>query len=217
MRSDGLTGDQRQPFGLLRAILFEQELGEGALALAEGRAILERGENPDRFAEEALRPRKLALAPRHPRREVERAAERPGGSGFGEVPASGLQRGVGSVELPAIEMELTREAERPAAGLGTAALLGQQDRLLDERRGAGGQVATAERRLELDGAYEQMARGPVRLACEGPQACFRERLGRLALQVDRHRAGELGGQLRRMVEVIGPDLEQLFARALLQP
>src|SRR5438067_2556732 len=137
MRSDGLTGDQRQPFGLLRAILFEQELGERTLALAEGRAILERGEDPDRLAEEALRPWKLALAPRHPRRKVERAAERPGGSGFGEVAASGLQCGVGSVELPAIEMELAREAERPAAGLGTAALLGQQDRLLDERRRAG--------------------------------------------------------------------------------
>src|SRR2546421_12918557 len=137
MRPYGLAGDQRKPFGLLRAVLFEQELGERALALAECRAILERGEDPDRFAEEALRPWKLALASRHPRREVERSAERPGGSGFGEVPTSGLQRGVDSVELPAIQMELAREAERPAAGLGTAALLGQQDRLLDERRRAG--------------------------------------------------------------------------------
>ena len=79
------------------------------------------------------------------------------------------------------------------------------------------EVAAAQGRLELDRADEQLARGTVRLAGERAQARLGERLGRLALQLDRRRAVELGEQRGRAVEVERADLEQLLARALLQP
>ena len=50
--------------------------------------------------------------------------------------AGRLERGLRVVELAALEMELAGEAQCAAAGLGAAALLGEQDRLLDQRRGA---------------------------------------------------------------------------------
>ena len=45
-----------------------------------------------------------------------------------------LERRRGVLELPALEMKLTREAQRAAPGLRAAALLGEQDRLLDQGR-----------------------------------------------------------------------------------
>jgi hypothetical protein len=43
---------------------------------------------------------------------------------------------LGIVEVAAVEVELAREAQRPAARLRAAALLGKQQRPLDQRRGA---------------------------------------------------------------------------------
>ena len=62
-----------------------------------------------------------------------------------------------------------------------------------------------------------MAGGAVGLAGEGAQAGLGQRLGGFVLQLLRHRAVQLGGQLRRVVEVLRADLEQLVAGALLQP
>ena len=82
---------------------------------------------------------------------------------------------------------------------------------------ARGEVAAPQRRLELDRAHEEVPSGAVRFAREGTQACLGQRLGRVAPELVRHRAVQLGGQFRGMVEVIGTDLQELVARAFLQP
>ncbi len=82
---------------------------------------------------------------------------------------------------------------------------------------AGRVVAPLERRLELDGAEEQLAAGAVRLARERAAAGLLERGRSLARQLRRRGAVELGLQLGRVVEVVGPDLEQLLAGPLVQP
>ena len=104
--------------------------------LAQRRAVLQRREDPDRLAEEPLGAGDLALVPRGPAGEVERAAEHPRRTGLGEVLAGRLERGLGIVELAPVQVQLAGEAERPSARHGAAALLGEQDRLLDQRLGA---------------------------------------------------------------------------------
>ena len=57
----------------------------------------------------------------------------------------------------------------------------------------------------------------VRLARKGAASGFLERAGRLARQIGRRGAVELGEQRRGMVEVVCADLEQLVAGSLAQP
>ena len=90
---------------------------------------------PDQLAEEPLGAGGVALVAGGPGGEVERAAERPGSACLGEVLARRLERRLRVVELAPLQVQLAREAERPPARLGAAALLGEQDRLLDQRRG----------------------------------------------------------------------------------
>src|SRR5215470_7903416 len=136
MRADGLAGSQRVAFGLVDPPFEQEQLGEPTLALAERGAVFERRQDADRVAVEAFGLGQVALVPGDPGRVVEGAAERPGGTRLREVLAGGVERRVGVVELAAVEVELSGEAERTPAGLGAAALLREQDRLLDERRGA---------------------------------------------------------------------------------
>src|SRR5215210_6618871 len=133
--ADGLPRGQREALRLVYAALLEQELRERALRLAQRRAVLERRQDPDRLAEEALGARQVALVARRPGGEVQRPAERPSRTGLDQVLARRLERGVRVVELAPLQVQLPREAQRPAARFGAAALLGEQDRLLDERRG----------------------------------------------------------------------------------
>ncbi len=80
--------------------------------------------------------------------------------------------------------------------------------------GPGGLVAACERRLELDGAQEQLAGRAVRLPGERAPAGVLERRRRLAGELRRRGAVELAVERRRLVEVVGADLEQLVAGAL---
>ena len=79
------------------------------------------------------------------------------------------------------------------------------------------EVAAVERRRELDGAQEQLARAAERLARERALARVRQRHRRLLAQLGGRRAVELGEEHRRLVEVERADLEQLVARAVVQP
>src|SRR5205823_14357076 len=134
VRADRLPGCEREAFRLVDPSLREQQLGQAALALAERGAVLERRQQPDRLAEDPLRLREVALVAGNPAGEVEGAAERPGGPRLGEMLTGSLERRRCVLELPALEMKLTREAQRAAPGLRAAALLGEQDRLLDQGR-----------------------------------------------------------------------------------
>ena len=87
----------------------------------------------------------------------------------------------------------------------------------DPARGARGEEAALERRLELDGAHEQAPRGLVRLAGEGAAAGLLERRGGPRRQLGRRRTVELLVQRRRVVEVVGADLDELLAGPLVQP
>ena len=84
-------------------------------------------------------------------------------------------------------------------------------------RGASSVVATPERGLELDRAQELPARRLVLLARERALPTAGQRLGRLARQLRRRSAVELGQEHRGMVEMVRADLEQLLAGALLDP
>ena len=133
MRADGLSGGKREALGLVDAPLEQQQLGQPTLALAERHPVLERGEDADRLAVEAFRLGKVSFVPRCPGREVKRSPECPRGPRLGKVIAGRCERGLGVVELTAVEMELAGEAKRAAAGLGATALLGEQNRLFDQR------------------------------------------------------------------------------------
>jgi len=104
VRPDRLTRGQCEALGLVDPPLREQELRKGALGLAQRRAVLQRGEDPDRLAEEPLGAGDLSLVPRGPAGEVERAAEHPRRTGLGEVLAGRLERGLGVVELAPVQV-----------------------------------------------------------------------------------------------------------------
>ena len=81
--------------------------------------------------------------------------------------------------------------------------------------GARGVVAALERRLELDRAREELARGAVRLARERAPAGLAQRARPPRARARPARvAVELGEERGGVVEVVGADLEQLVARAL---
>src|SRR5205085_673390 len=84
-------------------------------------------------------------------------------------------------------------------------------------RGPRGVVAALERRLELDGAKEELARGLARLAAEGPLPGDLEHVRRRPRELERRAAVELLEQVRRLVEVVRADLEQLLVGTLAQP
>ena len=80
-----------------------------------------------------------------------------------------------------------------------------------------GGVPASQRRLELDGPHELLARGLERLAVEGALARTFEGLGCGDAQVFRRASLELLAQRHRAVEVERADLEQLVADAFAQP
>ena len=84
-------------------------------------------------------------------------------------------------------------------------------------RGAGGEVATVERRRELHRTEQQLARAPERLAREPSLAGVLEHARGLLRELLRSRPLELGEQPSRLVEVEGANLDELVPGALLQP
>jgi len=104
LRADGLASLQREALGLRELALLGEQLREPALALAQRRPVLERGEGPDRLAEDPLGTGGIALQPGDPGLVIERAAERPGGAGFRQVAARAFERGLRLVQLAAVEV-----------------------------------------------------------------------------------------------------------------
>ena len=119
------------------AALREQELRERALRLAErrrgpraargcgstrGRAARSRARSPLCRAVHAA---KFSVRPSDPR-----------GARLGEVLARRLERGLGIVELAPVRCSWPAKRSALPTRLGAAALLGKQDRLLDQRLGA---------------------------------------------------------------------------------
>ena len=78
-------------------------------------------------------------------------------------------------------------------------------------------VAVPECRLELGRAHEQLARRAVGLARERAFAGRVQRLGGLVDELVRGGAVELAEEGHGVVEVVGPDLDQLVAGALSEP
>src|SRR5205823_6750287 len=105
-------------------------------------------------------------------------------------------------------------------------LRGSDDRgHLDEQRteiaelpgGARRVVSPFERGLELDRAQQELARGVVGLAAQCAAAGRLECLRRRLRELERRPPVELREELRRVVEVVRADLEQLLIRAFPEP
>ncbi len=77
--------------------------------------------------------------------------------------------------------------------------------------------APVERRLELHRAQQEPARGAVGLAGERPAPGRLERRGGLRHELRRDDAVELLQQRRRLLEVVGADLDELVGGALPEP
>src|SRR5829696_4272032 len=127
---------QRQTLGLVELALFDQELRQRPLGFAERRAVLERCEHADRLAQELLRPRGLALLPRGPSREIERAPQSPGGADLLEVRTRLLELVLSLVVVAAREVQLPEKAMRPTEGGCAADLLRKRERAVGQRLGA---------------------------------------------------------------------------------
>src|SRR5438034_168507 len=80
-----------------------------------------------------------------------------------------------------------------------------------------GLVAALQGWFQLERAQQLLTGGAMRLACERAPSGRLERLRGLVGQLRRRTAVELGDQRRRLVEMVGADLEQLLAGALAQP
>ncbi len=78
-------------------------------------------------------------------------------------------------------------------------------------------VARSESRPQLQGAKPEPARGGVRLAGDRALRRFHERGSGFLREILGRRALELGEELDGLIEVVGPDLEELLARSLREP
>src|SRR5204862_3053802 len=96
-------------------------------------------------------------------------------------------------------------------------LAGERDHVAEPPGGAGGEVAAYERRGELDGAEQELARAAERLAGERALAGVREGDRGLLGQLRRRLTVQLGEQPRGLVEMEGADLDELVAGAGGQP
>ena len=105
--TDGLPRLESEPLRFVEPSLFEQRLGEQALALDECSPVLERLQDPDRLAQDHLCACGIVPLQRHDAEPVQRPAERHGGTALGEEGARFLERGLGVGESP-LERRLPR-------------------------------------------------------------------------------------------------------------
>src|SRR6266536_1870607 len=126
-----------------------------------------------------------------------------------------------------VERDFAEPVERTTVDVALAGLGGRDSDLLhldpdgghvaQTPGGAGSEVASPQRRRELDGAEQELPRAAEGLARERALAGVRERLRRQLGELRRRCAVELGEQTGCLVEVEGTDLDELVAGALGEP
>src|SRR5207253_589943 len=119
---------------LLDAALLEQNLGEHALRLAQCPAVLDGGQDPDRLPELSLRLRQVALAPGDDPELVRELALDGGGARLDDDRERLLDQRLRLLEAAGVAEEVAARSECGGTGEQAAALLGQLERALDQRR-----------------------------------------------------------------------------------
>jgi hypothetical protein len=126
-----------------------------------------------------------------------------------------------------VESDLCEQDERAAFDVALALvprrledrvhLFAQRRHVGEPPRGVGREIPSVQRRLELGCTQHEPPGAHESAATERAPARFLERLARLVAELLGHRPVELAEQLRRLVEMVRTDLDELVVRALAHP
>ena len=136
MRADRLPRLERVTLCLVDLPAADEHLRQAALALAEGAAVLERLQDPDRIPEAAVGSDEVAAPALDPAVMVVDAGQRPGVAGLGEELLGAREPSRRLVEEAAQRVDASLRDDGPPEGCDVAAFLGELQRLGDEPRPA---------------------------------------------------------------------------------